>query len=315
MQPLFSILIANYNNSAFLHTCINSVIEQTYPNWEIILVDDYSTDDFYQAVSPYLSDSRIKIFRNASNHGCGYTKRKCASHARGRIAAFLDPDDKLEPHALETMAKAHAAHKEYSLIYSTHFICNELLEKKRIADYPKHLPENIPYLLMGDGSIHHFATFKTECYKKTEGIAAANKRAVDQDLYYKLEEQGKVLFIDEPLYHYRIHPSSISNSGKEEEAMLAHFSVIEEACLRRIGSHSENDRESRKLRRLYRTRYYKIRIFHCFRKQRWGGFIKNLFIFPFIGGWQNMVSYIRKLPVEGYSLLKKSFKGKYEIKA
>ena len=88
-QPLFSVLIANYNNGKYLMDAIESVRQQTYTNWEIILVDDCSTDNSHELYKELEQDERIHIFLNDQNHGCGYTKRRCAELANGEICGFL----------------------------------------------------------------------------------------------------------------------------------------------------------------------------------------------------------------------------------
>ena len=130
---LFSILIANYNNGRYLDTALTSLQAQTCQDWEVILVDDASTDDFEQVIARWEGDKRIKVFRNVRNEGCGYTKRRCAELASGSLLAFLDPDDALEPGALMVMGEAHALHPECSLIHSTHYICDPELRVKRVA--------------------------------------------------------------------------------------------------------------------------------------------------------------------------------------
>lgn len=310
---LFSVLIANYNNAQYLDTAIRSVLRQSYTNWEIILVDDGSTDNFAEVIQPYVSDRRIRVYRSEKNGGCGHTKRKCAGYAAGEIMAFLDPDDALTTDALEIMVQEHQLHPECSLVHSTHYICDAALNTKRIAEYPRALPANTPYLLLSDGSVHAFASFKKSCYQQTAGISAQNKKAVDQDLYYKLEETGKFVYIDRPLYYYRIHENSISTMGKEAEAMLWHYAIIEEACLRRIQQLNASG-GPKQLIKDYRTRYYKVRVLHSFRKKNWFRFLSSATLFPFVGGWGNIVSYFKKLPKGRMALLRRSFTGNHEIK-
>src|SRR5690554_4791645 len=116
-NPLFSILIAQYNNGHFFNDCYKSILEQTYANWEVIIVDDASTDDSLKVIKDIIKDdSRFKLFTNDTNKGCGYTKRKCAALATGEISGFLDPDDTLEPIALEKMVEIHLNHPEVSIV-------------------------------------------------------------------------------------------------------------------------------------------------------------------------------------------------------
>ncbi|MBC8034682.1 MAG: glycosyltransferase, partial [Chitinophagaceae bacterium] len=97
---LISILVANYNNSRYLENAISSVYAQTYSNWEIILIDDGSKDEFEEVIKRYSNDARIKVFRNGKNIGCASTKKNCIERSSGEVLAFLDPDDSLAPEAL-----------------------------------------------------------------------------------------------------------------------------------------------------------------------------------------------------------------------
>lgn len=95
-QPLFSVLIANYNNGKYLVESIESVRQQTYANWEIILVDDASTDNSPELYKELEKDKRIHIYLNEQNMGYGYTKCRCAELATGGgISVIKDSDDRM----------------------------------------------------------------------------------------------------------------------------------------------------------------------------------------------------------------------------
>jgi len=228
--PLFSVLIAQYNNGRFLQDAINSVKAQTYANWEIILVDDASTDNSKELYKFYEEDDRIKIFFNEENKGCGYTKRRCVELAAGEICGFLDPDDLLMPNALEIMINLHEQNKQASLIYSNHIQTDRNL-RKRIKVKPH--PIKSDSLMHCSGYVSHFATFKQSSYLKTQGIDAKFKRAVDQDLYYKLEEVGSIIYNNSYLYLYRIHDGGISVNNNRLAAFSWHLIAIIDACSRR----------------------------------------------------------------------------------
>lgn len=182
---------------------IESVRQQTYANWEIILVDDGSTDNSRTIYQELEQDPKIHIFYNEKNMGCGYTKRRCAELANGEICGFLDPDDELLPHALSIMAENHWANPEVSIIYSKSYSCDK--DKKIIG-------ESLP-LQLGPGETYfnnknqiygalNFASYKNSFYQLTEGISANIYAGVDQDLYFKVEEKGHPLFIDSITYRY-----------------------------------------------------------------------------------------------------------------
>lgn len=232
VQPLFSVLIANYNNGRYLETCLQSILAQTYGNWEIVIVDDASTDNSHTVYEKYREHDRIRIFRNDRNEGCGYSKRKCVEHAGGEICGFVDADDALLPHTLEVMVKGHLDRPEASIVYSTHYICDESLQPQRVADYVGQIPAGRKSVNLFLPTISHFATFKRANYAMTEGISAMYPKAVDKDLYFKLEETGPVLFIDQPLYFYRHHADSISLNAQASVAYYYELTARALALLR-----------------------------------------------------------------------------------
>ena len=225
---LFSVLIANYNNGRYLQEAIDSVLEQTYSNWEAIIVDDKSTDDSFQIYEKYKGDPRFHIYYNEANKGCGYTKRRCAELANGELCGFLDPDDALMPTSLEVMVKAHAEHPECSLIYSTCYrYSGDRNAEMPIWDYIGEIPENSDFLIYRKKIVSHFVSFKKAAYDKTDGIDPFFKADVDFDLYCRLEEVGKLLYLPQPLYYYRINNvHSISINSKEAESKAYNYSVV-----------------------------------------------------------------------------------------
>ena len=233
-KPLFSLLIANYNNSAYLPEAIESVREQIYTNWEIVIIDDCSTDNPHELYKLLEEDKRIKVFFNSENKGCGFTKRRCVEEASGEICGFLDPDDKLPADALLTMMNRHIDAPNIGLIHSKAYHCDENMKiLNRIAPSMQVRKQGDKMFFNLEASISHFATFKKEFYNKTDGINPYLKRAVDQDLYLKLYDVGKTLFLDQFLYYYRIHKSGISTNHNIEKAIYWHWVVINDTAKRR----------------------------------------------------------------------------------
>lgn len=212
--PLFSILMANYNNSHFIEEAIRSVVNQSYQHFEIILVDDHSNDESDEIIQEMVkSESRIKYFRNKKNLGYGASLKKAVKYSEGELVGILDPDDALTPNALAVMVKAFQEKSEASMIYSTLFLCDENLKINEINPSIGPLPDEETYLTFKHNytsHISHFRVFQRRFYDLTEGYDKNFKRAVDKDIIYKLEEVGPVYYVDEPLYFYRQHSGSIS---------------------------------------------------------------------------------------------------------
>ena len=102
MEKLVSIIIPTYNSADFIADTLASVQQQTYPNWEVILVDDGSTDvTLAIAQNIAQTDHRIRIFKNPTNSGTGVTRNNALHHCQGNYIAFLDADDVWKPNKLE----------------------------------------------------------------------------------------------------------------------------------------------------------------------------------------------------------------------
>lgn len=100
MQDVVSIIMPSYNCGRFVAETIRSVQAQTYSNWEILFVDDCSTDDTETIVKAF-NDQRIHFFKNTKNSGAAVSRNKALREAKGRWIAFLDSDDLWEPLKLE----------------------------------------------------------------------------------------------------------------------------------------------------------------------------------------------------------------------
>ena len=101
MKELVSIIMPSYNTGRYIKDSIESVRAQSYTNWELIIVDDCSTDDTDKIVEQYLTDDRIIYIKNATNCGAALSRNQALREAKGKWIAFLDSDDLWEPLKLE----------------------------------------------------------------------------------------------------------------------------------------------------------------------------------------------------------------------
>lgn len=101
MNELVSIIMPSYNTANYIEASIESVRHQTYENWELIIVDDCSTDNTDEVVRPFLADRRIHYLKNEKNSGAAISRNRALREARGRWIAFLDSDDLWLPEKLE----------------------------------------------------------------------------------------------------------------------------------------------------------------------------------------------------------------------
>lgn len=101
MAGLVSIIMPSYNTADYIAESIQSVLEQSYTDWELIVVDDCSTDNTDEVIKPYLTDGRIKYFKNEKNSGAAVSRNHALREAKGKWIAFLDSDDLWMPDKLE----------------------------------------------------------------------------------------------------------------------------------------------------------------------------------------------------------------------
>ena len=225
-MPTFSLLVANYNNGRFFQECFESITAQTEADFEVIILDDCSTDDSVATILDLIKDDkRFKFVQNDKNEGVGFTKRKLVELSTSEIAGFIDPDDALLPNALQIMLKAHLDYKDAGLIYSNYAMCDEnLVQEKIISGKQVNQLDESLYNLSGE--ISHFATFKKAIYDLTSGINPYFKIAEDKDWYIKMCEVAPAKHMDEVLYLYRVHDGGISTNKNAEKALFWHFVAL-----------------------------------------------------------------------------------------
>ncbi|MBW7675599.1 glycosyltransferase family 2 protein [Chryseobacterium chendengshani] len=232
---LFSILIAHYNNYQYFTECYDSILKQTYQDYEVILVDDCSVDDSYQKIIDLTKDDpKVKTFRNNENSGVGLTKKRCIELASGEICGFVDPDDTLAENALQVIIENYS--KNNIAVYSQFYECDAKLQPVKVFPHSRSVKNGDKNFFNVFFEATHFFTFKKEAYYKTSGINENLTSAVDQDLYLKLYEIGNFKFVKIPLYFYRIHDKGVSQESSKKEKLHKnwHQTIFDTANRRNI---------------------------------------------------------------------------------
>ncbi len=231
----FSILVAHYNNWHYFQECYQSILNQTYQDYEIIIVDDCSTDDSYEKlVELAKQNDKIKLFQNSENKKVGFTKRRCVEEASGNICGFLDPDDKISEHSLQEIIDVYKSNPNIIATYSKIKLINNNSQDIGNFKLTRTIPNNKKNFFNINFEVAHFFTFKKSAYNKTVGINPKLIISEDQDLYLKLYEVGTFELIDSIQYYYRIHTNGISqNKNKTRQQKADWNQVLLDACERR----------------------------------------------------------------------------------
>lgn len=142
-MKLISIITPAFNAEKYIEETIKSVLRQTYENWEMLIVDDCSSDITVEIVEKYCrADSRIKLIRHSENQGVAKSRNTALAEARGAYIAFLDSDDMWMPHKLDTQYR-FMEENEYAFSYTAYQkYVSESNTKRKIISVPKKMTYN-----------------------------------------------------------------------------------------------------------------------------------------------------------------------------
>ncbi|MFD2724787.1 glycosyltransferase family 2 protein [Hyunsoonleella rubra] len=206
-----SIITPSFNCQDYISKTIDSVLSQTYSNWEMIIVDDCSTDNSVEIIQNYCAkDKRIKLFISDKNMGSGRSRNKCLEKATGRYIAFLDSDDYWSNIKLERQI-AFMEENSFNLTYSMYFEFDSdtgrLLTKVKV---PKKV--NFGMLLKNGGYMGCLTVIYDSYFFGKRDMPEIRKRQ-DWALWLKmLKEIDYAHGLQEPLAYYRLGNSSLSKS-------------------------------------------------------------------------------------------------------
>ena len=218
-HPLVSIITPVFNTPVrWLRECIESVLTQTYENWELILIDDHSTDPETLRCLTELaaSDSRIILAKDEKKRGISAASNRGLALAQGDWVGFLDHDDLLEPDALFQNVKWLQKHPDADLIYSDE---DKLTE--RGFDSPIFKPDWSPDYFLSCNYVCHFTLIRRELIKQVGGFRSKFDGAQDYDLFLRVIEQtNRIDHIPRVLYHWRRTLTSTADNVQCKPGML-----------------------------------------------------------------------------------------------
>jgi glycosyltransferase involved in cell wall biosynthesis len=233
-RPKISIVMPVYNVEAiWLKECIDSVLAQTYQNWELCIADDCSTEPH---VKPLLEsykglDSRIKVVYREENGHISEATNSALAIATGDFIGLLDNDDTLADFALYEVVKLLNEHPEADLIYSD----EDKLSEENERSQPFFKTDWAPDILLATNYICHFGVYRKTIIDEIGGFRKGYEGAQDYDLVLRFTEKTKRIFhIQKILYHWRmIGNSTAVNPDSKGYAFEAGKKSLEDALERR----------------------------------------------------------------------------------
>lgn len=208
--PLISLLVPVYQTpERWLRRCIDSVLAQVYPNWQLCIADDASTDPrVMDVLNEYAGqDDRISVVRRTSNGHISAASNSALELAKGDYVALLDHDDELRPHALLEMAEAISRDSRIQLAYSDEDKIDA--DGRRFDPYFK--PDWDPDLLRSQNYVCHLTVIRADLVREVGGFREGFEGSQDHDLILRCTERlqpAQVKHIPKVLYHWRAIPGS-----------------------------------------------------------------------------------------------------------
>lgn len=215
-SELVSIIMPSYNSEKFIFNSINSVIRQSYENWELIIVDDCSTDKTVEIIGDF-NDVRIRCLRNGQNSGAAVSRNYALREAKGKWIAFLDSDDLWHPEKLERQIRFM---KENCYAFS--------FTDYRIQLNGKWLPYiNIGPDIVDKKKIYHYCYFSTITVmydREVIGLIQIEdlRKNNDYAMWLQASEKTKFYRLPQCLSYYIKHDNSVS-SGRKVKLIKYHY--------------------------------------------------------------------------------------------
>jgi len=211
-EVLVSVVIPAFNSERYIAECIDSVLNQTYQNIEIIIIDDGSTDNTVNIISKYKSD-KIKLF-NQKNSGPGAARNYGVKQASGMWVAFIDADDIWLPDKILKQLN-HCSKHVWS--HTDLFFHGNTYPKytKTTELTSKHSGFILKHLLVENSIGTSSVLLNKEIFLEFGGFNTDLRALQDWDLWLRIAEKYEICYLDEPLVYYRVHSDSTSRNVRK----------------------------------------------------------------------------------------------------
>lgn len=226
-SPILSVLMPVFNSELFVAEAIESILNQTFKDFEFLILDDASTDQSFEIIKDFeKQDSRIKVFKNEKNLGVVASRNKLINLSKGKYIAWLDSDDIALPNRFEEEIKFLGEHPEIGLVGAFPIIIDEFgnkIGKWSFETDPQKLKIELffhsPFL--SSSIVIRKSALPQNFYDSKFPVAE------DFDLYSKISENSDLANIPEFLVKYRINSKGLSKSNSEKMENLS-VQVIQE---------------------------------------------------------------------------------------
>lgn len=263
--PAFSVIMPLYNQAQFVTESIQSILDQTFRDWELLIVDDGSTDESGTIAESFAArDDRITVLHQA-NAGCAGARTTGIAQATGAWLAYLDSDDLWFPDTLASYAAHIEKHPEATFVYGYRHRLNEDGSVTELPGQYQDRPTSTAELFERMYLSHLCVTYRRELYDEVGGYDPALRNADDYDMYLRMSLLCRFEPIGRPTGQRRRHAGCLSR--QTGYSRMLEGEVLRRFVERRGGKDLlDADRVARRLGKLYYSagrQYFKAR---CYRE-------------------------------------------------
>ncbi|BAY66642.1 filamentous hemagglutinin outer membrane protein (plasmid) [Calothrix brevissima NIES-22] len=239
MKKSISLIMTVYNRERYLGFAIQSVLSQTYRDFELLIWDDGSTDRSVEIARHEAQfDQRVRLI-TAPHQGQTRSLKAAIQQTTSSYIGWVDSDDLLAPTALKETVAVLDARKEVGLVYTDYQVIDQ---NNLLMGYGQRC--RIPYSkerLLVDFMIFHFRLFRRDVYDQVGGINEEFELAQDYDLCLRISEVTEIEHLAKPLYYYRHHLESVSHQKRIEQILTARDAINLALQRRGLEKHYELD--------------------------------------------------------------------------
>lgn len=213
IMPKIGLVMCNHNRGAYLQQAIDSVINQTFTDWRLIIWDNNSIDNS-RSVLEHVRDSRISIVYGKTNDfpNC---QRNALYSLDCDYLGIVDSDDRLIPDCLEQTVNYLDSHDDVGMVYTDYFEIGQFGDRRGLGH--RCGMNYSPELILKNHIVFHFKLFRKHCHDAIGGINADQKLAVDWEFTIRFSEKFTIENLPVPLYEHRIHNMSVTQSRSVEQ--------------------------------------------------------------------------------------------------
>ena len=208
--PLVSVITPTYNRAAFLGTAIESVLAQTYPHFEHIVVDDGSTDHTPALMERYLRDRRVR-YLSQSNQGQSVARNLAVEHCAGEFICFLDSDDSWFPDKLREQVALFHAHPEVGVVYGDYVFVDERGNELAMQNMARYSGRVTAELLVDNFISMNTTMSRAAVIRDAGGFAPDDRLSEDYGLWLRVSMRAEFLYVPRLWARYRVMADQLSS--------------------------------------------------------------------------------------------------------